>query len=131
MYRVIHTDGYTVDTDTLEKAQQIAEKSILLAAAGEDSTYYELINIAKFDDDGNFLYPCELEFDPVIQPNEPPCLHGDNHDWEHDGNERDNGKGITWSRTCLNCALVEYHDSCHDDGYGGELRNWIAYGYGK
>ena len=130
MYQVIYTDGYTVDTDTLEKAQQIAEKSILLAAAGEDSTFYELVTIVEIGGGGERML-CPLEFDPIIQPNEPPCLHGDNHDWEHDGNERDNGKGITWSRTCLNCAMIEHHDTWHDDGYGGVLHDWIAYGYGK
>ena len=132
MYRVQFYDGESNDFSTLEEAQESAYHDILSAAAGEGSTYYEPVEIVEIREGingGTFVHACELGFDPVIQPDEPACLHGDDHNWEDDENMRNHGGGHTWSRTCLNCAMVEYHDTWHDDGYGGVLRDWVAYGY--
>ena len=131
-FKILYADGSKIDAVTLEQAQQIAEKSLLLAAAGETSTYYEPVEIVEIREGiygDTFAYARELGFDPVIQPEEPACLGGGDHNWEDDENMRNHGGGHTWSRTCLNCAMVEYHDTWHDDGYGGVLRNWVAYGY--
>ncbi len=130
-FRVILTDGQSNDFSTLEKAQKRAYHDIIRAATGKTSTYYEPVEIVEIDADGEVTeYDLPLGFDPVIQPDEPPCSHGKNaHHWENNGDPQIHDYGETYSRICSNCGMTEYHDTWHDDGFGGILHNWIAYGH--
>ena len=135
MYRAVYRYGGIIgEADTLEEVQQLAYNAVLAAAHGEHSTYYEPVVIGKFDVVGSLIgLDYDLGFNPVIQPEEPECLYGATHDrrhhWEYDDNKRPHGEGFTWSYTCLKCAMIESHDTYHDDGYGGILDDWIAYDY--
>jgi hypothetical protein len=130
-YEVIYTDNDRIQAETLEEAQRLAKVGIYEAAEGEHSTYYEPVEIIKISH-GDII-PCELGFDPVIQPEEPQCLYWASqdrrHHWEYDDNKRPHGEGFTWSNTCIKCGLIEWHDTWHDDSYGGILHDWMAYSY--
>ena len=133
-YRAIFLDGYR-DYPSLWGAQDFAccairDAARWQAAHGKLCTYYEPVEIVEIREDGPdgivVQYGLPVGFDPVIQPQEPECKWEDEHDWKDNEDRCSHGVGFTWSRTCLNCGLIEYHDSWHDNGYGGTLY-WIAY----
>ena len=122
---IVTGHGWHVDVATLAEAREVVADE--LANFEDTQETVDLgITITEFDE-WLRLVDCH-DVDSIIQPREPLCSRGHEHDWNDDGNDSVHGGGVTYSRTCATCGLICFVDTWHDDGYGDVLsENWIEY----
>lgn len=103
-YRASDGNGdWNVEADSLEEALEIALEDTESVDLHNDSTLWFTINV--YDSEGE-----SLSDTVVVEPIEPDCETGLEHDWIS-GPAYGSGGGVKWNETCSHCECIKSIDT--------------------
>lgn len=82
--------------------------------ADEGRTFFVQVYVSQVDDEDGDYTSHKVQVDPA----EPPCDDGDEHDWK-DGPVRGSGGGVAYTDTCRRCGLRRHTDTWASDPSDG------------
>lgn len=103
--------GGIVEEIEADSSREAAEKYVAGGDwADEGRTFFVQVQVDGGDDHTSH----KVQVDPA----EPPCLGGDEHDWK-DGPVRGSGGGVAYTDTCRRCGLRRHTDTWATDPSDG------------